>query len=110
MSGRYLRVTIHDNDFTSSLLLVGELLHEVFQKEERYPSEEDFPVLKGIIRHLWFGADVAEDLMRWGEPLNKDVGFFDPKLEFVESEDIPEWDNKESVYIPMFDDGDVLRR
>lgn len=37
------------------------------------------------------------------------IDYFDCKLEFVNFLDIPEWDNNESIYIPMFY-GDILVR
>ena len=107
---KYLRVTIHDNDFTSSLQMVGELLYDIFQFEEKYPTEEDFVILKEIINHLWFGADMAQDLMRWGRLNVPNMKYFEPSLEFVNFANIPDWDNYESIYIPMFDDGEIITK
>ena len=51
--------------------------------------------------------------MRWNK---NSVGFsenperiFKPVLEFVEYEDIPDWDDNSSVYIPMFNTNILLR-
>jgi hypothetical protein len=107
-NAKYLRVTIHDNDFTSSLKMISNLLYETFQYEGRYPTEEDFPVLKECIKHLWFGEHLASSLMRWGERDTVDINYFEPHLEFVDFSDIPVWDNDESVYIPMFDNAEVF--
>lgn len=35
---------------------------------------------------------------------------FEPTLEFVDYLDIPQWDNDESVYIPMFENAEIIRR
>lgn len=107
---KYLRVTIHDNDFRTSLRMISELLYETFQLENKYPTEEDFPVLKECIQHLWFGEHMASNLMRWGKHNTIDIIYFKPHLEFVDYLDIPDWDNAESVYIPMFDDAEILIR
>ena len=107
---KYLRVTIHDNDFTTSLELISELLYETFKFEDRYPTEEDFPSLKECIKHMWFGENMLKDLMRWGKCETTNINYFNPCLEFVDYLDIPDWDNAESVYIPMFDDAEILRR
>lgn len=110
MESKYLRITIHDNDFTSTLKMVGELLYDIFQSEGRYPTEEDFQGMKEIIKHLWFGADMAQDLMRWNKIDSPDMKYFEPRLEFVDFVSIPDWDNYESIYIPMFDDADILTK
>ena len=109
-NAKYLRVTIHDNDFHTSLEMISELLYETFQMEDRYPTEEDFPVLKECIKHLWFGEHMTSKLMRWGKRDTTDINYFEPCLEFVDYLDIPDWDNAESVYIPMFDDAEILAR
>lgn len=110
IKARHLKVTIHDNDFTTSLEMISELLYETFQIEGRYPTEKDFPVLKECIKHLWFGELMASILMRWGKHATIDINCFEPHLEFVDYFDIPDWDNAESVYIPMFDGAKVLMR
>ena len=109
-NAKYLRVTIHDNDFCTSLAMISELLYETFQFEDRYPTEEDFPALKECIKHLFFGEHMVSKLMRWGKCDTIDINYFEPCLEFVDYLDIPDWDNDESIYIPMFDDAEILAR
>ena len=107
-NAKYLKVTIYDNDFTFSLKAISNLLYETFQWEGRYPTEEDFPVLKECIKHLWFGEHLTSSLMRWGKRDTIDINYFEPHLEFVDFSDIPVWDNSEIVYIPMFDNAEVF--
>lgn len=109
-NAKYLRVTIHDNDFRHSLSMIGELLYEVFCMEGIFPTEEQFPMLKECIKHLWYGANATKDLIRWGEPTGCGADYFKPHLEFIDYLDIPDWDNRESIYIPMFDGAEVLMR
>ena len=51
--------------------------------------------------------------MRWNKNsvgfLENPKGIFKPVLEFVEYEDIPDWDDNSSVYIPMFNTNILLR-
>ena len=103
MNAKYLRVTIHDNDFISSLIEIGKLLYYIFYMEDKYPTEEQFPELAESIKHLLYGANMTKDLARWGEIIKVDIEYFKPKLEFVDYLDIPDWDNHENIYIPMFD-------
>lgn len=110
MIAKYLRVTIHDNDFTTSLMMVGKLLYDHFYEEYKYPTEEQLPMLKRCIKYLWFGAEEVKSLMRWGKMLNPDFYCFEPHLEFVDYADIPEDDNYESIYIPMFDNAEIILR
>ena len=107
----YLRVTIHDNDFRFSLELVGEALQEIFEYIEEYPTEEDFPVLKQMIKYIWYGIHhVYEKIDRVDRYYEVEIDYFEPDLEFVDFFDIPDWDNGENIYIPMFDDGKIFWR
>ena len=52
--------------------------------------------------------------MRWNK---NSVGFyethgkhFEPTLKFVDYLDIPDWNNDEDVYIPMFENAENIRR
>lgn len=108
MNAKYLRVTIHDNDFTNQLLYVGDLLHQVFA-DNGYPTEQDFGILKEMIAHIWYGVHEIMGKLRFGECDLCGFDYFEPDLEFVDFEDIPDWDNSESIYIPMFD-GEILLR
>ena len=110
MQDKYLKVTIYDNDFTSTLEMVCETLYEIFQQEGKYPTEEDFPTLQMIIQHMWFATDMAQDLMRWGHLNSPTMKYFIPDLSFVTAEELSEWENHEVVYIPMFDDYKILMR
>lgn len=107
---RYLRVTIHDNDFTSSLEQTCETLYNIFQFEECFPEEEDFDTVSGLIKAIWHGVYMAEHWARWSTLNNLDATYLMPKLEFVAYDNLPDWDNGESVYIPMFYNGCVLTR
>ncbi len=113
-AAKYLRVTIHDNDFWHSLSLLADMLYEIFIEECRFPEEDELPLLKKYIRPLWFSLHNLNSVMRWNK---NSVGFketieeyFEPTLEFVDYVDIPDWDNDESVYIPMFEGAEIIRR
>ena len=105
----YLKITIHDNDFIISLMYVGDLLYKIFQNEGRYPTEEDLPYLKERIKYIWCGIHATNRLMRWGTEYAKEdyeishLEYFEPILSFVDYLDIPNWENSECIYIPMFD-------
>lgn len=108
-NNKYLRVTVHDNDFTNSLLLVGDFLKQAFKHEDKYPIEQDFNVLKEAINHIWYGIHGIMNQLRSGKCILYGIDYLKPDLEFVDFEDIPDWDNSESIYIPMFD-GEILLR
>lgn len=107
---KYLRITIHDNDFWLSLEQIGELLYNIFYTEDAYPTEEQLPILKEYIKHIWYGTFKIGSLMDRGEAGEVDISYLEPRLEFIDYLDIPEWDNGESIYIPMFDDAEILKR
>lgn len=112
-NNRYLKITIHDNDFTTSLEYIANTLNEIFQNVGRYPEEDELPLLKEYVQSLWFSVDNIWGIMRWNK---NSVGFsenpegiFNPVLEFVDYEDIPDWDDNSSVYIPMFNTNILVR-
>lgn len=113
-TAKYLRITIHDNDFWQSLEQLSRILYETFLTEKRFPEEDEFPLLKKYIQSLWFSLHNLKSIMRWNKNV---VGFresaediFVPILEFVDYLDIPDWDDNESVYIPMFENAEIIRR
>ena len=110
MESKYLRVSIGDNDFSFSLEMVSKILYETFQRVGKYPTEKDFPMLKEGIKHLWFGEYMVSHLMYRGSDTIIGIEYFEPHLKFVDYWDIPDWDNAESVYIPMFDGAEILER
>lgn len=111
---KYLHVTVRDNDFRHELEYACENMYEMFQMENHFPTEEDFPALKHIFSHMIYSFYQSINVLRWGEfsleRMAYNLTYFTPNLEFVEFENIPDWDNSESCYIPMFDDADVLLR
>ena len=114
----YLRVTNHDNDFRQSLETVCYAMYDIFCGEDKWPTEDDFPKIKKYIKYMWWAAHNAMGYMRWKNTcvvhheLNKydDMNYLEPKLSFVDFSEIPDWDNFESVYIPMFCDAEILLR
>ena len=105
---------MHDNDFTGSLIILANILYEIFIGEGRFPEEDQLPTLKKYIQALWFSLHNISSIMRWNK---NSVDFketiekhFEPTLEFVDYLDIPNWDNDESVYIPMFENAEIIRR
>lgn len=110
MSNRYLRLTIHDNDFATVLSLVCDMLYSIFFSEDRYPTDDDLPELKEYVKNLLHNAYQTLDMMRWSRAGFVRPEYFSPHMEFVNEEDIPDWDNAESYYIPMFDGGEILWR
>ena len=107
---KYLRVTIHDNDFTTTLEQVCELLYDTFQREDKYPTEANFPYLQTAIQYMWCGATMAKDIMRWGSLHSPSFKYLCPDLKIVDLSEIYDWENYEIVYIPLFDDGEIIVR
>ena len=110
MEAKYLRITICDNDFTTSLRTIGELLYETFYMEGKYPTEEQLPELKETIKYLWYGTHSTSSLIRLNKVITTNIDYFKPDLEFVDYLNIPDWENYECVYIPMFDNAEILVR
>lgn len=63
-NAKYLRITMHDNDYTKYIEYVAELLRNIFEKECFYfkyeicsISEDDFPVLKEMIKYELYAVN-----------------------------------------------------
>ena len=111
---KYLRITMHDNDFSGSLELLVDMLYKIFIGEGRFPEEDEFPLFEKYIQPLWFSLDNISHIIRWNKGSvgfkESAEGYFEPTLEFVDYLNIPDWDNGESIYIPMFEDADIIMR
>ena len=110
---KYLKITIFDNDFMDELEDAANVLHAAFYGYDKYPTEKDFPYLEKCIRNLMSNSYCIHCFARGDEDLpNTETNdkYFTPKLSIVKEFDIPEWENYECIYIPLFEDGDILKR
>lgn len=110
---KYLRVTIFDNDFMDELEDVANILHNTFYSYDKYPTEKDFPYLEKCIRNLMSNSYCIKAFARGDDKLpDTEVydKYFIPTLSIVEETDIPDWENYECIYIPLFDDGEIIKR
>ena len=113
-SAKYLHITMYDNDFINSLSLLADTLYAIFIFEGRFPEEDELILLKKYIKPLLFSIHNINSMISRNKTV---VGFtetleqyFEPILEFVDYIDIPNWDDNQSVYIPMFEDAEIIRR
>lgn len=113
-AAKYSRVTMYDNDFSGSLELLADMLYKIFIGEGRFPEEDEFPLLEKYIQSLWFSLHNISHIMRWNKNIvgfkESAEGYFQPTLEFIDYLNIPDWDNGESIYIPMFEDAEIIMR
>ena len=117
MNAPYLRVTIHDNDFTSyweelGNAILGIIKFECDDFEKKTVEEADLLTIRPYIANIWYGIDALSHHFRW-KPNNQQTdrdrkAWFDNGLELsiVDYLDIPDWDNSESIYIPLYAGGD----
>lgn len=113
---KYLRITIYDNDFMDELEDAAWILWQSFGYYEKAPTEKDFPYLEKCIRNIMSNSYCVNILCRGDENLpDTEVydEYFTPKLSIVKREDIPDWENYECIYVPLFpggDEEDILKR
>lgn len=110
---KYLKVTIHDRDFSDELRSAVEIVHDYFWMYEKYPTEKDFPYLGQCIKNLINDAYCVRAFACEYDNLpnfNEKNSYFLPALSIVKEKDIPNWENGECYYIPLFDDKDILKR
>lgn len=105
---KYLKVTIHDNDFIYYANTMMAAIKELFELYHFYPeTEEDLERLKPGIAHMWNGFYMISDCRTGHEIPHDYIDMFmrDLKLSIVEDKDIPGWANSEEMYIPLFEHG-----
>ena len=66
-SAKYLRITMHDNDFVGSLKYMANILYDIFQYENRFPEEDEFPLIEKYVKELWFSVYNICSIMRWNK-------------------------------------------
>ena len=112
MNAPYLRITLHDNDFTSYWQELGEAIQSIIRFEcndffDKTVESLDLEVIKPYIAKLWWSIDSLSNHFRWknthvDQTPTRVEYFEDVDLSIVDYTDIPDWDNAESIYIPLF--------
>ena len=110
MTAPYLHITISDNDFWESQELLGNIIQQIFQTTNHYPTGDDLSEIKRTIATMWHSIAV----LFWfkTECITPLIDYFERRLmvDIVDYFDIPEWDNAESLYIPLFANADIIIR
>lgn len=106
----YIRIRFGDSHFHFPLIKVAKFIYEYFQfEEDAYPTtEEDLEELQDIVKGLLYQRYRLSHYKEADYPIEEE--YFVPIIQFVKYSDILDWDNGESAYIPMFDDGEVTIR
>jgi hypothetical protein len=110
----YLVIRIGDNDFISFAESVANALTAMFYSYDYPKNDEDLEMLKEPIARLWASLTILNDVMKKVEdrqwpatPNNFDHIFEYMKerlsLRIVDFSDLPDWDNYESICIPLFE-------
>jgi hypothetical protein len=110
----YLVIRIGDNDFTSFAESVANALMAMFYLYDYPKDDEDLEMLKEPIARMWASMTIINDVMKkvedrkWtGTPNNFESIFKYMterlSLRIVDFSELPDWDNYESICIPLFD-------
>lgn len=112
MDAKYLKITIHDNDFTSYIGYLAEAIMNMFKWNGWKPkSDKDLENLKPAIAHIWYGLDMICHAAGT-RPGNVNIYNYimdNLELSIEEFEYIPEsMDKCEDLYIPLSKSDDFL--
>ena len=112
-SNLYLKLSIHDNDYWYIIERVSESLSEIFYFLDITPNilKNKLPQLKIYIQDMLYTTYTMCFLLK-GRDKDEELtsrDYFEPDLEIVDYLDIPNWDNGENAFIPLFD-ADVIYR
>lgn len=112
-NARYLKISLHDNDFTIIIEFSSELLKELIDFFDYYGSyeisEKDLYKLQDSIQHLLYATYRIHNYLFHRDYEDMPFDSFRPSLHIVDYLDIPEWSNHDSVFIPLFK-GDIIVR
>ena len=110
MQAKYLSISIHDNDFMNYAESLMESIAFMFKFYDFYPkNEQDLERLKSGIAHMWAGYDLINKACRGRSDENYlDMFMKNLDLKIVDFTDIPDWDNYETMYIPLFKDAENI--
>ena len=108
----YMRVTIHDNDFRDCLEATCERLHTAFHYEYTVPQDEtsiDIESLKYLIAKMMSANHILHCVMQHKEPYSLEVengyvNYFLKRLRIEFVDEMLDWDNRESCYIPLWNE------
>ena len=113
MEKKYLKITMHDNDFTSYAREFGEYIYTMCLFECRFFDEEDIQIIKKYITLLWYSASHLHGWLRFGKHFpdtadkeNLDYFTENVKVSIVDEKDLEEhreYGNYEIIYVGMFD-------
>lgn len=111
MEAKYLKITIHDNDFTCWIECLAEAIMNMFNWNCWKPkTDEDLEKLKPAIAHVWTGLE----MIRQAKGKHPDSNIYNYIMEHLdlsieEFENIPNSvENYEDLYIPLFKSDDFL--
>lgn len=111
MEAKYLKITIHDNDFTGYADILASAIKDMFKWLCWVPTtDESLEKLKPAIANVWTGLEMVHQ-----ESCSRQFSnFYDYIMEhidlsIVDFENIPDSvDNYEDVYIPLFEYGEIF--
>lgn len=110
MQAKYLSISIHDNDFMNYAESLMESINFMFKFFHFYPKDEqDLERLKSGIAHMWTSYDLIDKACQGTFGENRlDMFMKNLDLKIVDFTDIPDWDNYETMYIPLFENAENI--
>ena len=113
---KYLKITIYDNDFTGYWHILAEAVHSMIMWMKASDDLEDIDMdrLANGIQEIWSGLNksmYALEPYRRRKYFQTDTSMdcFKPYLSIVNYSDIPEWENGEVIYVPLFEGESLIR-
>lgn len=105
---KWLRITVHDNDYTVFGRILGEAIQEMMFWRGEQIREDNIEEYREVIAEMWAAFQKFDNV---GLVLNNDVDaeFFKASMDMkiVDDGNI-EADNYEAIYIPMFKYAEVV--
>lgn len=103
MNNKYLRITIHDNDYTRYWKEFGTIIRNLILPINSPISENDLVYLKKYIQHIWYALDnLYRFTDREGGLQETNMSVFNIDIDIVDASDVTQ-NNCEDIYITLFE-------
>ena len=102
---KYLRITIHDNDFVRSIEIAANAIFSEYNKSYNDITEDSIPLLKESVRDIMGGIEKIkygihiDDGWKFDEEHWREI--FTPDITIIDEYEIDDWENGEVYYIPL---------
>lgn len=78
---KYLQITMHDNDYSVSLKIIGNRFNDLLEHHYEYHTEEDFSKISSYIQNLWYSVHGIDYVLKHKTEPKESLSNFNPTFQ-----------------------------